>query len=65
MKDINSSMVSGNISIGIGHYQSEEVLAHLAVPIMAPGTYRTTEVRVEEVKFFIAYINAYNITKII
>ncbi|KAF4513941.1 UNVERIFIED_CONTAM: hypothetical protein B566_EDAN017960 [Ephemera danica] len=49
MKDIHCSLVSASMAIGIGHDQAEEFLALLAVPIMAQQSYRTTELRVEEV----------------
>jgi hypothetical protein len=48
-KEVNDSMVWGATSVGIGHYQAQELFALLECPIMAKTTWSKHAENVEEV----------------
>ncbi|XP_063222723.1 uncharacterized protein LOC134531105 isoform X1 [Bacillus rossius redtenbacheri] len=48
-EEVNDAFVWGALSVGIGHYQSQEMMAILDVPIMDKRKWQRHEIRIEEV----------------
>lgn len=51
-EEVNDALVWGALSVGIGHYQTKEMMALVEIPIMDKRKWQRHEIRIEGVSYF-------------